>query len=246
MLGQLHAPCGFGVAPESGDALQSGQGEAGTQVLLGLGQQQERLQRGLVAAVAPAFPSLRVHLDIGLRTGAVIVQIRVEVCAVELLDGVGVGRLNMAPAHMFADDGTVLGLRQPIVVGMSGTAFGLFDHQLVQQSGYGLIDELAAVVGVKAVNHKGKLGQHRDEHRFQIGFGDARHRCRNLPLRDLIDGVDVIHALGMFRVALVHRIHPQIARAPSGIGTAALANGHRAGPRLLIVLETLAVARSAA
>jgi hypothetical protein len=39
---------------------------------------------------------------------------------------------------------------------------------------------------VKAVNDKGKLGQHHDEHRFQIRFRDARHRRHNFPLRDLI------------------------------------------------------------
>src|SRR5208282_3075423 len=68
VLGLLHAPGGFGVAPESGDALQGGQAEAGTQVVLGLGQRQQRLQRGLVAAVAAAFSSLGIHLDVGLRT----------------------------------------------------------------------------------------------------------------------------------------------------------------------------------
>jgi hypothetical protein len=126
---------------------------------------------------------------------------------------------------------------------MSGTAFGLFDHQLVQQSGYGLIDKLTAIVGVKAVNDKGKLGQHHDEHRFQIRFRDARHHRHNFPLRDLIHGVDVVDAPGMFGVALVHRIHPQIPGAPSRIGTAALANGHWAGPRFLVILEALAIAR---
>jgi len=89
----------------------------------------------LVAAVAAVFSSLGVHLDIGLRTGAVIVQVRIQMRVVELLDAVGMGRLNMAPAHVFADDGAVLGFRQPIVVAVPGTAFGLFDHQLVQQSG---------------------------------------------------------------------------------------------------------------
>ena len=145
MLGLLHAPCGFRITHEFGDAFECGHDEAGTQVLLGLGQLQQRLHRGLVAAVAPTYSALRVYLDIGLRTGAVIVQIRVQMCAVELLDGVGMDLLKMAPAHMFTDDGPILGLRQPIIVGMSGTAFGLFDHQLVQQSGYGLIDELTAM-----------------------------------------------------------------------------------------------------
>jgi hypothetical protein len=33
-------------------------------------------------------------------------------------------------------------------------------------------------------------------------------------LRDLIQGVDVVDTPGMFGVALVYRIHPQIPRAP--------------------------------
>ena len=78
------------------------------------------------------------------------------------------------------------------------------------------------------MNDKGKLGQHRGQHWFQKGFRDARHRRRNLPLRNLIDGVEVEHPLGIFGVALVHRIHSQIAGLPSRIGTATFANGHRA------------------
>ena len=71
VLGLLHAPCGFRIAHESGDAFECGHDEAGTQVLLGLGQLQQRLQRGLVAAIAPTYSALRVHLDIDLSTGAV-------------------------------------------------------------------------------------------------------------------------------------------------------------------------------
>ena len=80
---------------------------------------------------------------------------------------------NVAPAHMFADDGPVLGFRQPIVVGVSRATLGLFDHEFVEQLGHRLVDELAAVIRVKAVDDKGELSQNRDQHRFQIGFRDA-------------------------------------------------------------------------
>ena len=96
VLGLLHAPCSFGVAHESGEGLQSGQGEAGAQIWLGLVQRQERFQRGLIATVAAAFSSLRVHLHVGLCTRTVIVQIRVQVRAVELPDAVGMGGRDMA------------------------------------------------------------------------------------------------------------------------------------------------------
>src|SRR5882724_10927403 len=55
--------------------------------------------------------------------------------------------------------------------------------------------------------------------------------------------VDVKHSLAILRVALVHCIHPQIARSAARIGSTALANGHGAGPRLLIVLALLAIAQ---
>jgi len=38
---------------------------------------------------------------------------------------------------------------------------GLFDHKLVQKPLYGVVDELAAVVGMKATNTEGKLHEHR-------------------------------------------------------------------------------------
>jgi hypothetical protein len=58
----------------------------------------------------------------------VIVQIRVQVRTVELLDAVGMGTGNIAIAHMFADDSAILGFRQPIIVGMPRPASGLLDH----------------------------------------------------------------------------------------------------------------------
>ena len=67
----------------------------------------------------------------------------------------------MAPAHMFAD-GTILGFRQLIVVGMSRATLGLLNHQFIQQLRHGLVDEFSAVIGVKTVNDEGKLGQQSD------------------------------------------------------------------------------------
>src|SRR5713226_10620167 len=130
-----------------------------------MGQRQQGFERGLITAVAAAFSSLGVYLDIGLGTRTVIIQIRIQIGTVELLDALGVGGRDMAPAHVFADDGSVLGFRQPIVVAMPGATFGLLDHQLVQQLGYGVVDELAAVIGVKAVQDKGKLSQQGGEDR---------------------------------------------------------------------------------
>ena len=43
--------------------------------------------------------------------------------------------------------------------------------------------------------------------RKQPGFANLRHAGDDLPLRDLIDGVDVTHAFDSVAVALMHRVH---------------------------------------
>jgi hypothetical protein len=48
------------------------------------------------------------------------------------------------------------------------------------------------------------------------------------PLRDLIDRIDVIYALGSLRVTMVHGVDPPITRSPVGVGSTALADGHHA------------------
>src|ERR1019366_10760318 len=53
----------------------------------------------------------------------------------------------------------------------------------------------------------------------------------DLPLRDLIHRVDMVDALAGGRIALMHGVHPQVARLALRIGTAPLADGHRGGPR---------------
>ena len=65
-FGLLHALCGFGVAAGGSDALQNGQGESRAQVLLGLGQGQQRLQRRLVAAVHALLAAFFVDFDFRL------------------------------------------------------------------------------------------------------------------------------------------------------------------------------------
>src|ERR1035437_425609 len=56
--------------------------------------------------------------------------------------------------------------------------------------GHALVDDLAAVVGVKAADAERKLPQQGGQHRLQPGFADACRGGHNLPLRDLVDGVD--------------------------------------------------------
>ena len=58
------------------DAFQGSESESGTQILLGLGQRQQRFQRRLIPPIATAFSSFGIHLDLGLRARTVVIQDR--------------------------------------------------------------------------------------------------------------------------------------------------------------------------
>ena len=93
-FGLLHTLCGFSVAVSCGNALQDRESEARAQVLLRLGESQQRLQRCLVAAVNPLLAALFVDFDVGLCARTMIVEIGIEVGAVELLQALGVGCID--------------------------------------------------------------------------------------------------------------------------------------------------------
>ena len=64
----------------------------------------------------------------------------------------------------------------------------------------------------------------------------------HLPLRDFIDGIDVIDALGAARrIALMHRVQAQKAGLALRLRLAPLADLHRRGPRLGVVQAPLAI-----
>ena len=76
-----------GVTAASGDALQGGWGDPGTQVLRWVRHGQQRFQRGLIAAVDAARAAFLVDHEVGSRAGAMVVEIGIEVGGLELLDG---------------------------------------------------------------------------------------------------------------------------------------------------------------
>ena len=228
----LHAHGGFGVAVGLCDAQQGVGSQPRAQVLGWVVECKQGLQRGLIAVVADAFATLVVDGNVGLGAGAVIVQIGVEEVAIEAVEPVGASGIDVAVAEVLADDGAVLGLHQAVVVGVSGPALGLADAQLVEQAGHGLVEELAAVVGVKALDAEGELAQHLLQHRLQKALRDARRGHHDLPLGDFVDGVDVVNALGIGAVSLMHGVDAEKAGLAGGIGAAPLADGHRGGPGL--------------
>src|ERR1019366_10248167 len=77
---------------------------------------------------------------------------------------------------------------------MARPRLGLFDQKFAQQPGYRVVDELAAVVGMKAANHKRELSEHRFEQWNQPKLRDLRRGGDNLPLRHFVDRVDVIRS----------------------------------------------------
>ena len=65
-----------------------------------------------------------------------------------------------------------------------------------------------------------------------MGLGDGFAAAHDLPLRDRVDGIDVVNPLAGAAVALVHRVDPQVARLAARLGLAALADAHRRGAGL--------------
>ena len=51
-----------------------------------------------------------------------------------------------------------------------------------------------------------------------MGFGDRLATAHHLPLRDRIDGVDVVEAAPRLGVALMHRVDPQEAGLAARVG----------------------------
>jgi hypothetical protein len=105
--------------------------------------------------------------------------------------------------------------------------FGLLDQQFFEQARHGVVDELAAVVGMEAANHEGKLFQYLFQNRNQPALRDLRCGGHDLPLRHFVDGIDVIQAFVAILVAWMHSVdaeiagtafRPWLAPSPMGMG----------------------------
>ena len=209
-------------------------------------ERKQRFQRRAPLLVDAAFAALVVDLDFGLGRGAVVVDVGVEEAGIKLVDGRGVGWCNVPPADVFAHDGRVFGLHQAVVAGAAGTAFGLLDQQLAEQFGDDLVDELASVVGVEVEDYKGELLEDAFQQGRQPSLGDALDSQHHLPLRDLIDGVDVVDPLALGSIALMHSIDAQKAGLAVGRGLPPFADLDRGGPGLFKVAQAQAIARAVA
>ena len=144
-LGLLHAAGRFGVAEGQGDAQERFDLQSRTQEACGIFQRHQRFQRSPVAVVADAFSPLGIDQDFGLGAGAMVIEIRVEVVAIEAVDALGVSLVDVSVADMLAHDPAVFGLDQAVVAALPGAALGLFDAQFFKQPGDGAVEEFAAV-----------------------------------------------------------------------------------------------------
>ena len=62
-----------------------------------------------------------------------------------------------------------------------------------------------------------------------------------MPLRNFVGRIDMIQTLAAILIALMHSVHPQVARSSLRIGAAALADSDRRGPCKLNIHPPLAV-----
>jgi hypothetical protein len=107
----------------------------------GLVERQQGLERSSIALVTNPFAASLIDLDLGLGTGAMVVQVGVQELPIEAVDVLGVAGVDIAIAHVLANDGAIFGLDQAVIARLPGAAFGLLDEKLVEQLGDGAVDE---------------------------------------------------------------------------------------------------------
>src|ERR1017187_3887621 len=121
----LHAARGIGVTDGCRDALQCVDAQPLAQVLCWFLQQRQGLQRSQIALVTDAFAALLIYFNIGLGARAMVVQIWIQVLAINVIDAVGMACIDVAVADVFADDRSVFGFHQAVVAALARPALGL-------------------------------------------------------------------------------------------------------------------------
>jgi len=122
-------------------------------------------------------------------------------------------RVDVSIADVFANDSAVLVSTKPLSPSAGAGSWSVRRAVFSSSSATVLLMNSLPLSVVKAQDAKRKLTQHILQNRLKIGF----RKCAALngptsPLRDLIDGVDMINALGIRLIALMHRVQAQKAR----------------------------------
>lgn len=102
--------------------------------------------RSLVGFVFATTFSFSIEGQYGEAAGAVEVEVGDEDVLVEGVDGLSMSLFDVTISHVFADDAAIFAFDQSVVVGSSGSGFGLFDKKLVEEVGDDGVDKLAAIV----------------------------------------------------------------------------------------------------
>jgi len=138
-----------------------------------------------------------------------IVEVSVHEPAIELIDLLGVLRRYMIATIQFPYHAAILGFYQSIVVRVSCSGLREFYVELGQQSGYHLIDELRAVIGVELMDHEGETQDQFLNDRSQELFRDLLYCRYHFPLGYLIHDIDVVDAFDTIAISLMNCIYPQ-------------------------------------
>ena len=70
-----------------------------------------------------------------------ILQARIQVVPIEVVDPVCAASIDRARADVFADHSSFAGFDQPVIPASPGTALGLLDQQPIHQLGHRFVDE---------------------------------------------------------------------------------------------------------
>jgi len=135
-------------------------------------------------------------------------------------------------AELLADDRTVLGLHESIVIAVARSGLGELDQEFVQQLGNAAVDELGTVVRVKSFDRERELFEELCQKGDQEAFADALDRTGDLKLGHLIDGIDVVNALLPVQIPLVDRIDPDHSGLAVRIGLTPFTDLHVRRPSL--------------
>ena len=95
---------------------------------------------------------------------------------------------------------------------------------LLQPVANGVIDILCVIIGVHPPNAKRELFHHVLQGRMHLPFAQLRDGHGHFIWGLLINRIDVIHPFALIAVALMHRVHAQIARLSIRLGSPPLPN----------------------
>lgn len=189
------------------DTFQVLHGDPWSKKLLWLVQALQLFKRRKVLVVVLTQLASLVDFLCGESTRTVKVEVDVERLFAESLDLVRFASWDVAMAHLFTHDTPVLSFHQRLIIGMSWSALGEFDEQLVEQLSDHAIDKLATVIRMKSVDDKRVLDKQIFEDGLDIMLADPLDATDDLPLGHKIDGIDVVDPLLPVIVALMDRVY---------------------------------------